>query len=195
MKIQAEVTLYDLASLRGEYDPETAPKAPYPLKFVKGTHWCSVSEVTDFLLEAGFVDLKYVQTLTRHPRYSDDQIEQPTEGYDKGDYIVIQGLLATSSLRSSQEALVSVLPCFWSYRDIALYHRDALGSNANKIYVDWASVYLSEDYAQLVEKLRRLVDRVCDDFPYERLKPPFLTASRYEYMYWDSVYNIESWPV
>jgi thiaminase/transcriptional activator TenA len=104
-------------------------------------------------------------------------------------------LLATSSLRSSQEALVSVLPCFWSYRDIALYHRDALGSNANKIYVAWASVYLSEDYAQLVEKLRRLVDRVCDDFPYETLKPPFLTASRYEYMYWDSVYNIESWPV
>jgi thiazole biosynthesis enzyme len=83
--------LYDLASLRGEYDPETAPKAPYPLKFVKGTHWCSVSEVTDFLREAGFVDLRYVQTLTRHPRYSDDQIEQPTEGYDKGDYIVIQG--------------------------------------------------------------------------------------------------------
>jgi len=104
-------------------------------------------------------------------------------------------LLATSSLRSSQEALVSVLPCFWSYRDIALYHQDALNSNTNKIYIDWASVYLSEDYAQLVEKLRRLVDRVCGDFPYERLKLPFLMASRYEYMYWDSVYNMEKWPV
>ena len=104
-------------------------------------------------------------------------------------------LLTTSSLRSSQEALVSVLPCFWSYRDIALYHKDALNSNTNKIYVDWASVYLSEDYAELVEKLRRLVDRVCGDFPYERLKLPFLMASRYEYMYWDSVYKMEKWPV
>jgi thiazole biosynthesis enzyme len=83
--------LYDLASLRGEYDPETAPKAPYPLKFVKGTHWCSAREVTNLLEEAGFVDLKYVQTLTRHPKYSNDAVEQPTEGYDKGDYIVIQG--------------------------------------------------------------------------------------------------------
>ncbi|MBW2106659.1 MAG: thiaminase II, partial [Deltaproteobacteria bacterium] len=104
-------------------------------------------------------------------------------------------LLTTSSLRSSQEALVSVLPCFWTYLDIALYHQDALRGNANKIYVDWASVYLSKDYAQLVEKLRRLVDRICDDFPYERLKLVFLTASRYEYMYWDAAYNLESWPV
>jgi thiaminase/transcriptional activator TenA len=104
-------------------------------------------------------------------------------------------VLATSSLRSSQEALVSVLPCFWSYAEIALYHQDALGSNPNKIYVDWASVYLSQDYGQVVEKLRRLVDRICEDFPYEKLKPLFLTASRYEYMYWDSVYNSESWPV
>jgi thiaminase/transcriptional activator TenA len=104
-------------------------------------------------------------------------------------------LLTTSLLRSSQEALVSVLPCFWSYRDIALHHQDALNRNSSKIYVDWACVYLSEDYVQLVEKLRRLVDRVCDDFPYEMLKRPFLTASRYEYMYWDSVYNMEKWPV
>jgi thiaminase/transcriptional activator TenA len=104
-------------------------------------------------------------------------------------------LLTTSSMGTSQEALVSVLPCFWSYLDIALYHQDALSSNPNKIYADWASVYLSKEYAQLVEKLRRLVDLTGDDFPYERLRSLFLTASRYEYMYWDAAYNLESWPV
>ena len=104
-------------------------------------------------------------------------------------------LITTSSLNTSQEALVSVLPCFWSYRDIALYHKAALSSNANKIYVDWASVYLSREYAQLVEKLRALVDRICEGYPYERLKPLFLTASRYEYMYWNAAYNLDSWPV
>jgi thiaminase (transcriptional activator TenA) len=104
-------------------------------------------------------------------------------------------LLTTSSLGASQEALVSVLPCFWSYLDIALYHQESLSSNPNNIYVDWASVYLSKEYAELVEKLRRLVDLTCDDFPYERLKSLFLTASRYEYMYWDAAYNFDSWPV
>ncbi len=83
--------LYDLASTQGKYDPEAAPEAPYPLKFLKETHWCSVTEVTHLLKEAGFVDLKYVQTLTRHPKYSNNRIEQPKKGFDRGDYIVVQG--------------------------------------------------------------------------------------------------------
>ncbi len=104
-------------------------------------------------------------------------------------------LLTTSSLGTSQEALASVLPCFWSYLDIAVDHRDALSKNTNKIYVDWASVYLSGDYRQLVNKLRHLVDSTCEDFPYKRLRTLFLTASRYEYMYWDAAYKQESWPI
>jgi len=83
--------MYDLAYLRGKHDPETAPKYPYPIKFIKGTHWLSANEVSDLLKEAGFVDLKYVQTLTKHPRYTNDEIEDPIEGHEKGDYIVIQG--------------------------------------------------------------------------------------------------------
>ena len=83
--------LYDLAYLRGKYDPEIAPKDPYPIKFIKETHWCSTSDVTNLLREAGLVDLKYVQTLTRHPKYTNDKVEEPIEGYDRGDYIVVQG--------------------------------------------------------------------------------------------------------
>jgi hypothetical protein len=32
-----------------------------------------------------------VQTLTRHPKYSNDSVEEPIKGYDKGDYIVVRG--------------------------------------------------------------------------------------------------------
>jgi thiaminase (transcriptional activator TenA) len=104
-------------------------------------------------------------------------------------------LIATSSLNATQEALVSALPCFWTYLDIALAHQDFLSGNDNKIYVAWASVYLSSDYARLVEKLRTLVDRTCEGYHYEKLRPFFLTASRYEYMYWDAAYNLDAWPV
>ncbi|OYD16761.1 bifunctional hydroxymethylpyrimidine kinase/phosphomethylpyrimidine kinase [candidate division WOR-3 bacterium JGI_Cruoil_03_44_89] len=83
--------MYDLAYLRGKHDPKTAPKYPYPLKFIKETHWRSTEEVTNLLEGAGFVDLKYVQTLTKHPRYTNDEIEEPVEGYERGDYIVIRG--------------------------------------------------------------------------------------------------------
>ena len=83
--------MYDLAYLRGKHDPETAPKYPYPVKFIKDTHWHSTKEVSNLLKKAGFVDLKYVQTFTKHPKYTNDKIEEPIEGYQKGDYIVIQG--------------------------------------------------------------------------------------------------------
>jgi len=83
--------MYDLAYLRGKHDPETAPKYPYPVKFIKDTRWHSTKEVSNLLKKAGFVDLKYVQTFTKHPKYTNDKIEEPIEGYQKGDYIVIQG--------------------------------------------------------------------------------------------------------
>ncbi len=104
-------------------------------------------------------------------------------------------LLATSSLRPYQESITSVLPCFWSYSEIAKYHRNKLSENDNEIYIEWASVFLSEDYLGLVDRLRNLVDTFCEDYSYEKLRDIFITASRYEYMYWDSAYKMEGWPV
>lgn len=83
--------LYDLAYLRGRHDPEISPKYPYPVKFIQGAHWHSTGEITSLLKNAGFTDLKYAQTLTKHPKYSNDRIEKPTEGFERGDYVVVQG--------------------------------------------------------------------------------------------------------
>ena len=34
-------------------------------------------------------DLRFAQTLTPHPLYSNRQEEQPSEGYEKGDYVAV----------------------------------------------------------------------------------------------------------
>jgi len=83
--------MYDLAYLRGKHDTLISPKHPYPVKFIRGTHWHSTEEVTKLLQKAGFIDLKYVQTLTKHPKYTDDEIEKPQEGYKRGDFVVVRG--------------------------------------------------------------------------------------------------------
>lgn len=83
--------MYDLAYVRGKHDPLISPKHPYPVKFIRGTHWHSTEEITALLKEAGFVDLKFVQTLTKHPKYTDEEIEKPQEGYTKGDFVVVRG--------------------------------------------------------------------------------------------------------
>uniref|UniRef100_A0A7J3ZJ55 Thiaminase II n=1 Tax=Fervidicoccus fontis TaxID=683846 RepID=A0A7J3ZJ55_9CREN len=103
-------------------------------------------------------------------------------------------LIATCALGSPLECLVSILPCFWSYAEIAERHKSELERNPNALYVEWASVYLSKEYIELVERLRDTVDRLWTGEGYERLKRIFLRSSKYEYMFWDMSYNMERWP-
>ncbi len=104
-------------------------------------------------------------------------------------------LLSTSSLRSYAESITSILPCFWSYAEIAARHKDKLSKNGNRLYVEWATVYLSEPYLNLVSRMRELVDKAGKGFPYEKLREIFTTASRYEHTYWEAMYNMDTWPL
>lgn len=82
--------LYDLARFSREFDPDRSPKDPYPLKFIRGASWLSIERVKGMIERAGFVDLEYAQTLIKHPRYSNEEVEKPAEGYKKGDFVVIK---------------------------------------------------------------------------------------------------------
>ena len=104
-------------------------------------------------------------------------------------------LISTSSLNSFEVGMTSVLPCFWSYAEIAEHHSDKLEGNDKQIYKDWAKVYGTESYLELVEKMKGIVDEVGKGYPYKKLKEVFITASRYEYMFWDAVYKKEGWPI
>jgi len=104
-------------------------------------------------------------------------------------------LITTCYIGTPIECLVATLPCFWSYAEIAKIHRDLLKDNPVDIYVEWASVYLSNEYRSLVSKLIDLVDKLWSGENYEKLKKLFITASRYEYMFWDASYREEAWPV
>jgi len=107
----------------------------------------------------------------------------------------ISFLLSTSSLKSFEEGITAVLPCYWSYAEIAKFHRKKLPSNKNGLYKKWANYYLENDYLNLVDKIKKLVDEIESDFPYDKLKHAFMTSSRYEYMFWDSIYNMRSWNI
>jgi ubiquinone/menaquinone biosynthesis C-methylase UbiE len=65
------------------------PKDPYPIEFVKIANWRTTNEKIELLKETGFTNLEFAQTLTKHPLYSNDIIEEPTEGYSSGDYVAI----------------------------------------------------------------------------------------------------------
>ncbi len=87
----AYAMLYEAAYLRGRHEPSISPRHPYPLPFIRGANWLTTADVTAMMQRAGFTNLRYIQTLRRHPKYTDEQVETPVEGYREGDFIVVRG--------------------------------------------------------------------------------------------------------
>ncbi|MCE4625038.1 MAG: thiaminase II [Desulfurococcales archaeon] len=106
-------------------------------------------------------------------------------------------LITTAALGTPLEGLVAVLPCFWSYQYIAERLKDALKDNPNPLYREWAQVYLSREYKDLVDRLKEAADKLFEEEGgrLSILKKIFVTGSRYEYMFWDMAYRIERWPI
>lgn len=85
--------LYNLAKAHKTWDhPDlqgAKPPQVYPLVFVAEANWRTTDEKLELLTAAGFQDPSTFQTLTRHPRYSDESVEEPIPGCDRGDYVGI----------------------------------------------------------------------------------------------------------
>jgi len=85
--------MYNLAKAVGTWNHPLLkgvhPVDPYPIEFVKVATWRTTKEKINMLNKSGFKNLKYAQTLTKHPLYSDNILEDPIEGYDCGDYVAI----------------------------------------------------------------------------------------------------------
>jgi ubiquinone/menaquinone biosynthesis C-methylase UbiE len=86
--------LYRLAAHMGSWDDprlrSLAPAHPYPVEFAAAANWRTTQEKLDLLGEVGFVGPETAQTLTVHPRFSDDAVEMPSPGHDRGDYVAIR---------------------------------------------------------------------------------------------------------
>jgi len=104
-------------------------------------------------------------------------------------------LISICSLKPSIEGLTALLPCFWSYMEIADVNNWRLEKNRNKLYIEWINVYRSKEYRNMISDLRNLVDRYGSSYNYNRLRKIFIVGSKYEYMFWDMAYKMEEWPV
>jgi len=86
--------LYRLAAKFGSWDDETlkavAPAVPYPIEFAAAANWRTTQEKLELLAKNGFTVLETTQTLTLHPKFSDDGVESPVPGHDRGDYVAIR---------------------------------------------------------------------------------------------------------
>lgn len=105
-------------------------------------------------------------------------------------------MLRIAALGDYAQVLGVVLPCYWIYQEVGQVLL-AQGS-PDPLYRRWIETYGGEEYAAVVEAVLTEVDRVGEGLtPAQRaaVRDIFITASRYEWMFWDMGWRLEQWPI
>lgn len=105
-------------------------------------------------------------------------------------------LLANAWGKSYPVALAGLLPCFWIYAEVG---RDIIGRAAkNNPYDSWIATYAGDEFHTLVREVIATVDRVAavaSEETREEMHIAYTHAAKLEWMFWDSAYRLEQWPV
>ena len=105
-------------------------------------------------------------------------------------------LLGVCATGTYAEAVATVLPCYWVYREVG---RELLArSSPNPLYAQWIATYGSPEFDAVVESVLAVTDRLGQDLGQaerRRCRQHFATTTRYEWMFWDAAYRQLAWPV
>jgi thiaminase (transcriptional activator TenA) len=105
-------------------------------------------------------------------------------------------LLATSFQHPFAVAIGALLPCFQIYYEVGK-HLFGIATVPNP-YQRWIDTYRDEAFGESVREVLALTDAAHDAASADErvaMREAYLKAVRYEWMFWDSAYRLEAWPV
>jgi len=105
-------------------------------------------------------------------------------------------LLSTAHNAPYEVSVAALLPCFWIYWDVGK-HLLGIAAEGNP-YQAWIDTYADEDFAEGVKKVIVISDEVAEAAApsvREGMTRAFVRATQLEWMFWDSAYRLERWPV
>jgi len=94
-------------------------------------------------------------------------------------------------------AAAAVLPCFWVYKGVG----DYLAANQlreNNPYQAWIDMYGGEEFTASVNKAIGLCDEMaerCSASQRCAMTEAYVLCTKMEWMFWDSAWKMEMWPV
>lgn len=158
-----------------------------------GTRAGTSQELLDFLQ---FAQNAIIVERILHESYFNEYIIDFDGGKAPGCFAYTNYLLSTAAYESYEVSVAALLPCFWIYKKIGDY------INANQTfpnpYQNWIDAYAGEDFAASVEKALSICNNLADqssDAVRKKMTEAYLTASKLEFVFWDSAYQLESWKV
>jgi thiaminase/transcriptional activator TenA len=106
-------------------------------------------------------------------------------------------LVRVASQGTFGDLVAALLPCMWGF-NVTGRRLAERGVPDHEQYAAWVEMYSSEEFTELAEWCRDLMDEVAKESTEadrERYRELFLTSSHYEYMFWDAAWRQEEWPV
>jgi thiaminase/transcriptional activator TenA len=131
-----------------------------------------------------------------HNHYFQKFAIEPTSTKSPTCTLYTNFLLSKAALEPYEVGIAALLPCFWIYREVGNHiYNNAAGNNP---YQDWIDTYAGEEFSQLVDQALNITDEVAQSASStvkESMHEAFLYSTRLEWMFWDSAYRQEPWPV
>jgi thiaminase (transcriptional activator TenA) len=105
-------------------------------------------------------------------------------------------LIATAYGEPYEVVLGALLPCFWIYAEVGRdIHARAAPKNP---YQAWIDTYAGEEFHAAVRAVIAATDEVAADASpplRTRMHAAFARATQLEWVFWDSAFRLETWPV
>jgi len=106
-------------------------------------------------------------------------------------------MLSVAAQGGPLEIMAAILPCAWSYAEIAGRLADEIADHP--VYRDWVGFYTADEVLGLVRQMRQSFDEMAVQTgpgpqTRRRLAEIFTTSSRLEGAFWDMAYTLDQWP-
>ena len=106
-------------------------------------------------------------------------------------------MLSVAAQGGPLEIMAAILPCAWSYAEIAGRLADEIADHP--VYRDWVGFYTTDEVLGLVRQMRQSFDEMAVQAApgpqaRQRLAEIFATSSRLEGAFWEMAYTLDQWP-
>jgi thiaminase/transcriptional activator TenA len=92
---------------------------------------------------------------------------------------------------------VGVLPCQWGYDGIGRMLERELSAAPDSFHARWAAGYAAPEYREMTAWLKSFVDvagAAASQARRGELLDLFRAGVRYEYLFWEAAWNLQTWP-
>jgi len=99
---------------------------------------------------------------------------------------------------SAEVGIAAVLPCFTIYKEVGDYILKMQDNEGSNPYQAWIETYVSEEFALAVQQAIEITNRYALTASPEslaKMEEVFIKTSQLEWMFWDSAYKQEAWPI